>query len=174
MDRVELRIETFRARANSSAASKLDALMDLERLPDPRVVPFLLGALTDEREPVEVRLHALERVRDGSLVNNTGRREAVASAILRVLHQQCQPRLRLHAAAALAEFTDVDKVVRALGTLTLDRDVSLDVRYSAFTSLERAGPTPECVAFLRQLLSDDALGVSAGTLLSLWRVGELP
>jgi hypothetical protein len=73
---------------------------------------------------------------------------------------------------ALAEFTDVDGVPRALGRLTLERDESLDVRYSAFTSLERAGPTPECVAFLRELLSDDALGVSASTLMSLWRIGE--
>jgi hypothetical protein len=36
-------------------------------LPDPRVIPDLLHALTDEREPLEVRLHALKRVRDASL-----------------------------------------------------------------------------------------------------------
>jgi HEAT repeat protein len=174
MDRVELLIETFRDRSNSSVTSKLDVLIDLERLPDPRVIPFLLEALTDEREPVEIRLHALKRLRDGSLINNTGIREPVAKAILRVLHHVSQPRLRLRAAGALAEFTDVHGVLRALGTLTLDQDVSLDVRYSAFTSLERAGPIPECVAFLRRLLSDDELGDSARTLLSLWRIGELP
>jgi hypothetical protein len=48
MDRVERLIETFRAPSNSSVTSKLNTLMDLERLPDPRVIPFLLDALTDE------------------------------------------------------------------------------------------------------------------------------
>jgi HEAT repeat protein len=174
MDRVELLIETFRAPCDSSVTSKLNALMDLERLGDPRVIPFLLDLLTDEQEPEEVRLHALKRVRDGSFMNINDLREPVASAILRVVRDQSHPRLRLHAALALAEFTDVEGVPRALGTMALDRNAPLDVRYSAFTSLERAGPTPECAACLRQLLADDALGVSARTLLSLWGVGELP
>jgi hypothetical protein len=153
-----------------SIAAKLDALIDNERLSDPRVVPFLLDVLTETREPAEVRLHALKRVRDGSLINLIGFREPVARAMLRVLQDQRYPQLRLHAALALAEFTEVDGVPTALGAPALDPDVPLDLRYSAFTSLDRASPAPECVALIRQLLSDDALGVSARSLLSLWRV----
>jgi hypothetical protein len=64
---------------------------------------------------VEVRLHALKRVRDRSFINNSSLREPVARAILRVLHHQSQPRLRLHAVVALAEFTEVDGVLLPLG-----------------------------------------------------------
>jgi hypothetical protein len=155
-----------------SIAAQLDALMDIERLNDPRIVPFLLDVLTDTSEPGEVRLHALKRVRDGSLVNASGFRELVARAMLRVLQDQRNPQLRLHAALALGEFTEVDGVPTALGATALDHDVPLDLRYSAFASLERALPAPECVALVRQLLPDDALGVSARSLLSVWRLGN--
>ena len=155
-----------------SIAVKLDALIDVERLSDPPVVPFLLDVLTETREPAEVRLHALKRVRDGRLINLNGFRESVARAMLRVLQDQRHAQLRLHAALALAEFTEVDGVPTALGATALDHDVPLDLRYSAFASLERASPVPECVALVRELLSDDALGVSASSLLSLWRLGN--
>jgi hypothetical protein len=72
----------------------------------------------------------------------------------------------------LAEFTEIDGVPIALGAMALDPDVPLDLRYSAFASLERASPVPECVALVRQLVSDDALGVSASSLLSMWHLGN--
>src|SRR5437879_5669400 len=51
MDDVERLIEAFRARSRWSVLSKLDALLDLEQLDDPRIVPFLLHVLADQREP---------------------------------------------------------------------------------------------------------------------------
>jgi hypothetical protein len=170
MDEVERAIRTFRARPNLSVVSKLDALMDIERPRDPRVVLFMLGLLTDELEPVEVRLHALKLVCPERLTE--GLRELAASAILRAVQNECPARLRLKATLALGEFADVDGVPSGLATLALNPDLALDLRYAAFTSLERAGPTPECVALLRQLLQDDLLGASAGSLLSSWRVEE--
>src|SRR5258708_7154301 len=46
---------------------------------------------------------------------------------------------------------------------------ALDLRYSAFTSLQRAGPTSESVSLLRQLTEDETLGRSARSLLSTWQ-----
>jgi len=169
MDEVERRIEAFRGRATSSVVSKLDALLDLERLGDPRVVPFLLEVLADRREPTEVRIHVLKRLRDARLI--TGYRLPVAEAILRVVSDRATLDLRLQAALALAEFTDSDGVVPTLGGLALDPAEPIDMRYSAFTSLQRAGPTTECVVLLRQLLPDEALGRSARSLLASWRLG---
>ena len=169
MDEVEQLIEAFRTRARSAAGSKLDVLMDLERLQDPRVVPFLIQVLGDRNQPVDVRIHVVKRLRNGRLA--TDRRGSIANAIIQVLADGSSPlELRLQAALALAEFTDVEGVPRMLGNLALDVTEPLDVRYSAFTSLERAGPTPECVAILRQLLADETLGRSARSLLSTWQV----
>ena len=67
-DEVAWLMEAFNARAaTSSATSKLDLLMDLERLDDPRVVPFLVGVMADETQPIDVRIHLVRRLRNGRL-----------------------------------------------------------------------------------------------------------
>jgi len=166
MDDVERLIEAFRARSTWSVLSKLDALLDLEQLDDRRIVPFLLHVLADQREPTEVRIHVLKRLRNGRL--QPAERQSVAEAVLMVLSDRSSPDLRLQAVLALAEFTSINGVLATLGSLALDPGETIDVRYSAFTSLQRAGSTPECVALLRQLSEDATLGRSARSLLSLW------
>jgi hypothetical protein len=168
MDEVEQLLDAFRARATSGAASKLDVLMDLELLHDPRVVPFLLQVLTDDEEAVEVRIHVVKRLRNGRLASSE--RGAVALAIIQVLQVGPTPDLRLQSALALAEFTDIERVVQMLGSIALDVRQPLDLRYSAFTSLERAGPTDKCVEILRQLSVDETLGPSSRSLLSTWQL----
>src|SRR5690242_3970651 len=106
-DEVARRIEAFTAAgARASAATKLDLLLDLERLDDPRIVPFLVGVLADERQPPEVRLHLVRRLRNGRLTPDE--RALVASVLGRLLHHESALDLRLQAALALGEFTDVD------------------------------------------------------------------
>ena len=168
MDDVERLIEAFRARSTRSVLSKLDALLDLEQLDDPRIVPFLLHVLADQREPTEVRIHVLKRLRNGRL--QPGDRQSIAEAVITVLSDRSSPDLRLQAVLALAEFTNIDGVQATLGGLALDPGETIDMRYSAFTSLQRAGPTTTCVAVLRQLSADGILGRSARSLLSLWRL----
>ena len=172
MDEAERLIEVFRTRATSFVASKLDALMDLERLRDPRIVPFLVGLLTDQTEPSEVRIHILKQLRNRCFMRRfiPVYRPPVADAIRQVLSHHSSSELRLHAALALAEFTDIDGVPATLGDLALDQDESIDLRYFAFTSLQRAGATPECVALLRQLSTDETLGRSARGVLSSWHL----
>ena len=80
------------------------------------------------------------------------------------------PELRSQVALALGDCIDSDGAVEVLGVLALGVGESFDVRYSAFTSLERAGPTPECVAVLQRLLTDETLGRSARGMLAWWRV----
>lgn len=171
MENVQRMIQAFEARTDASVVSKLDALIDIERLRDPRVVPFLLDVLTDEQQPVQVRVHVLKRLRDRSL--GSGLRESAVSAMLGLLVDGCPPQLRLQAALALAAFTDVDGVAAGLAAVICDAHVPLDIRYSAFTALERIGPTPESVALVWHLLPDEALGVSAQSLLASWQIENL-
>jgi hypothetical protein len=140
MDDVDRLVAAFRARPRAPAVAKLDVVRALERLQDPRVVAFLLRLLTHGHEPVEVRLHVLKWSRNRHLA--AGFRLGAARAFLLVLARRSAPELRLEAAIALAEFTDVEGVPAALGRVALDTTELLDLRYSAFTSLERAGPTP--------------------------------
>src|SRR6185436_9983731 len=98
----------------------------------------------------------------------SGERASTARAIGRILRDGSDARLRSQAALTLAEFTDVEGVTRMLGAVAPNDSEPLDLRYSAFTSLERAGPQPECLDTLRQLSLDETLGRSARRLLSTW------
>jgi hypothetical protein len=147
--------------------SRLHALLDLERLHGARSVPYLLHVLADPSEPTAVRIHIVRRLRNRPFT--PAYRPTVAEALLSVLAQRSSSDLRLQAALSLAEFTDVEGVPSRLGSLALDPGESIDVRYSAFTSLQRVGPTAECVALLRQLGQDESLGDSARSVLYLWR-----
>src|SRR5215831_3272787 len=152
MDDAERLIAAFRTRGTASVRSKLDTLVKLVRLRDPRILPFLVEVLANQRESSAVRNEVLKQLRCPRVTH--GRRPAVAKAILQVL----------------GEFTDMDTVPTTLASLALDRSEPIDIRYLAFTSLQRAGPTLECVALLRQLSTDETLGSAASNLLSLWRV----
>jgi hypothetical protein len=166
-DEVALLIEAFRdLGAESSATSKLDRLMDLERLDDPRIVPFLVEVLADESQPMEVRTHLIRRLRNGR--QSPDERRLVTALLCRLLGGDSQLDVRLQSALALGEFTDVEGVLAALGTLALAPDEPIDLRYSAFTSMQRAGPTPECVALLQELSRDETLGRAAVNALAAW------
>ena len=168
MDRVAQLMETFGSRETVSVRSKLDVLVDLVRLRDPRIVPFLLQVLADQHQPTSVRIQVLKRLRNGAL--RPANRPLVAEAMLQLVSDRSSPDLQVHAALALAEFTDLEGVPTTLGGLTLDQDEPIELRFSAFTSLQRAGPTRECVALLRELVTDESLGRSARSVLSLWRL----
>jgi hypothetical protein len=168
MDELERFVDAYRLRADASVKSRLAVLMDLGQLDDPRVVPFLLGVLGDAHEAEEVRIYVLKAVRNGLVAR--GFRPRVAQAIRDVLFDRSTVELRLQAALALGEFVEIDGVLSTLSAVSLAQDESIDLRYAAFTSLEQAGPTRECVALLRRMSSDETLGNSARSVLSAWHV----
>jgi hypothetical protein len=173
MDDVERLIQAYSRRAAShSTAAKLDVLMDLERLRDERIVLFLLDVLEDPGEAPEVRMHVLKRLRDGlpEAALTADERAAIARALCELMLHGSSLELRLQAAVALGEFTNIAGAATSLGSLALDPQELLDLRYSAFISLERAGPTPECIHLLRQLSNDEVLGCSAQSALARWHL----
>ena len=67
-DDIDQLITEFRNRGSAaSLAWKLGIVMDLERVADDRIVPFLVEVLVDHRQPTEVRAHLLKRVRNGGI-----------------------------------------------------------------------------------------------------------
>jgi hypothetical protein len=167
MDDIARLISAFESRDGlRGAAWKLDVLMDLGRFEGPRVIAFYAAVVADDDEPPDVRADALRRLREASLTPSE--RVAAANAGQRALATGTDPALRLHATLALGDFVEVKAVLAALGRLAADADEPLDLRYNAFTSLQRAGPTPACLEILRALTADEALGQSATTLLAVW------
>jgi len=168
MDELQRLVDLYRLRARSSARSKLDVLIDLERVRDPRVVPFLLHVLVDPDESEDVRIHVVKQLRGGTGVLVPADRPVVAKALAEVAADNSPQELRLQAVLALGDFTQIDGVLSSLCEVTLARDESVDLRYTAFTSIERAGPTPQCIAIVRRIARDDTLGDAARSVLSAW------
>ncbi len=169
MDQVERLTEAFHSyRGPSATAWKLDTILGLCALRDERVPVFLARVLGDNDEPLDVRLDVLTRLRAHDLT--PAQRALVASTALDALGGDMDARLRLHAALALGDFTDAPRVIDRLGAVALGEQESFDLRYAAFSSLERAGPTGEVVAVLRQLTTDEVLGRSAASMLQAWHV----
>ena len=168
MNDVERLIAAFSAQETAPIYRKLDVLLDLEQLRSPRSVPFLLKVLRDRNEPLEVRMRVIRMLR---LVRCPGEaRNAVGRELAEVLVDRGSSDLRVASALMLAEFTELASVPSKLGAVALDPSEPLDLRYSAFTSLQRVGPTAECAALLRQLAQDEALGPSARSLLIRWQL----
>jgi hypothetical protein len=167
-------IQAFRAvKPVHDSISKLDVLMDFERLDDPRSFSFLIGVLRDPTEPEDVRFEVLTRLSDAGLAIR--RRRRVGRAIRQLLLRETRStRLRLQAAMAAAKFTDADGMVDALRTVLLDVDAPCELRYYAFTSLHAAGPRAETFELLNQLRTDESLGRCAQGLLVEWGVMLAP
>jgi hypothetical protein len=170
MDELQRLVDLYRTREVSPVKSKLDVLMDLERVRDPRVVPFLLQVLMNPHESEEVRIHVVKQLRKGSGLLVPADRAIVAKVIGEVLTDAPAEDLRLQAALSLGDFTQIAGVLPTLSTIALARDDSIDLRYAAFTAIERAGPTPEAIAALRQITCDETLGDAARSVLSAWHV----
>jgi hypothetical protein len=170
-DDIDQLIAEFRSRGSTaSLAWKLGIVMDLERAPDDRIVPFLVEVLVDRRQPAEVRTHVLKRIRNGGMRPEENGR--VAAALVSLLGETWNANLCTQAVLALGVLTDVDGVLPVLGSIALDESAPVDLRYTAFTSLERAGPTEHSITVLRTLSHDETLGRTAHSTLLAWRVAE--
>lgn len=170
MDNVARLIQAFGSRGkHDHVAWKLDILMDLGRSDDARVAPFLAAIAADAEEPTDVRLDALGRLREAAIRSGSlDVRGIAANACLAVLPPPTPDRLRLHAALVLGDSIELTGVLTALGGLAQSASESIELRYNAFTSLQKAGPSSECLAILRTLTDDETLGQSALALLASW------
>jgi HEAT repeat protein len=166
MDHVGRALAQFNQRRKLSATSKIKALLNIQELEDPRVLPFLLYVAADTDELPEVRSHVIRTMRTRDLAADA--RVSVARVVGTILLGDPSSSVRAQCALTLGEFTDIEGVPRMLGTVALDKTEPLDLRYSAFTSLERAASRPESVQVLQQLSVDETFGRSAQRLLSRW------
>ena len=165
---VETLIQAFRTVGPiSDTIRKLDVLLDLDRIDDPRSLSFLVGVLTDPDEPEAVRFEVLTRLSDARLPARRRRRVGRAIRDLLLSETRCT-RLRLQAALSAAKFTDVDDAVDAVRAVLLNIDAPCELRYYAFTSLYAAGPRAETFELLRQLRADETFGRCAQGLLAEW------
>src|SRR5215472_1518255 len=121
-DEFQRLVDIYAVREFAGPASKLDLLIDIERIRDPRVLPFLLTALRDHHEAEEVRIYVLKQLRLGNGLLSTADRLPAAEAIAQVLVGRSSTDVRVQAALALGVFTQVDGVLSQLSAVCLALD----------------------------------------------------
>jgi hypothetical protein len=171
MNELEQLIKAYRGRRSTSVTSKLDVLLDITRLRHPGVLPFLKSILEDGSEAEEVRIYVLKQLRQAEHPVRAADRRALAMAISDLLVEPGPTDLRLQAAVSLGDFVQLSEVMSLLNDVCLAKHESIDLRYAAFTALERAGPVPKCVSLLREMSTDEVLGSTARSVLSAWHIG---
>src|SRR5216683_1429935 len=166
MSEVERLIDAFRAEGTAASNPwKLDVVLDLAREEDPRVVPFFLAG---PHESIAVRLDVLKRVRNGRL--KPEERSRVADTMIKLCSERSNLQPCMESALALGEFADVPGVVPVLEGLALQTAEPFDLRYAAFTSIQRADRTTDAIEIMRRLTDDEVLGRAAASILHSWRI----
>jgi len=133
---------------------------------DPRVLTFFLAVLADHNEFDLARIDMLEMLEWKPWTEDE--RAAIWPIVLQsVLHDPDEV-VRSYAAMALNTYQNVPQVVAAAESVVRNRTEERNVRSSAFSILERLGPTDRVVTLLRDLCSDEEFAPTALRLLREW------
>ena len=150
-------------------AWRLDALLDLQHREDPRITLAVLRVVSDAAQPVSVRLGGIRALR--GRLRTTPHRVEIAQVLTRIVSDATasDSELRLEATVALGDCIDIPGVMAELCAVCAEPGELFDVRYAAFLSLQRGGPTPEAIDALTRLSSDETWGLSAQGILIRWQ-----
>jgi len=151
---------------------KLSVVEELEDVDDPRVFPFFLGIVSDEKEDDVARMAILNMFarRDYS----TDERLSVGRIVLRILKDDANPEVRTYAAMAMLPFIDLPGALDTVGSIVLNPAERRSIRSAALAVLERRGPIREVVAVVRALVSDPAYRKNAIRILNAWHAAGGP
>jgi len=145
---------------------KLSVVEELEDVDDPRVFPFFLSIVSDEKEDDVARMAILNTLtrRDYSM----DERLSVGRIVLRILKDDANTEVRNYAAMAMLPFIDLPGALDSVGNILLDPAERRSIRSAALAVLERRGPIQEVVAVVRALVSDPAYRKNAIRILNVW------
>ncbi|MEW6127921.1 MAG: hypothetical protein AB1757_12855 [Acidobacteriota bacterium] len=170
MDEVGRLISEFKAAkldANGECDEKIDLILELEELEDPRIMPFFLEVIGNENEYDLARIEVLKilKLRDR---RSPEEHERIGKAILEVLAKSKDADVRNYAAMALAKYLDVEGANTEAGNLLLNSKTQIDLRHNLFFAFERFGETDDGREVMLKLLQDEEFRQSAARVLGDW------
>lgn len=167
-DHVDELIARFRAAVvtGQESAAKIDILLELVRVDDPRVARFLIAVAGDSNEYDLARIQALKTLELREV--EAGARDDVVRMISRILQDDEDDEVRSYAARALAGFVDVQGVLEIATGRVLDPDEDDDVRHNAFFAIERSKPTPQAIGAMERCREEAEFRKGASRVLARW------
>jgi hypothetical protein len=128
---------------NNEEHGKTDIILDLEDLPDERVLPFFLERVVDAKEYDLARIETLKifAVRE----NQPNEFELIAKAIQKILEQQDDSLVKEWAAQESSRYIEDDNLFKALLGIIVNDDEYSGVRLNALCIIEEKGKNPDSV-----------------------------
>ncbi|HEV2765512.1 MAG TPA: hypothetical protein VGV38_21190 [Pyrinomonadaceae bacterium] len=167
MDEVGSLIERFEA---ETASRKVSVLRELEeRAGDERVWPFLMKVAADEAEYDLARIEALKIMGLKEGEDEEVDRQ-IGQVIQRILAADPDDDVRNYAATAASRYVEVGGVLEELEKIVLDPDEDVDIRWSAFASVEEMGPTNQSKKIMNKALRDEVFKDYTERVLKTWQV----
>lgn len=149
-----------------SVLDKLEELQDLDALDDPRVLPFLVASVANEKEFDLARMHILNMLAHWDY--NEEERRMVGLVVLRLLEEDPDWNVRNYAAMAMLPFISMPGALNLVSRIVLDPNERRALRSNALAVIQRHGPTEETIAVARRLVHDPTYSKSAIRLLNTW------
>lgn len=145
---------------------KLALLREIEEMEDPRATDSLIAIAADPDEYDLARIGALRALE----IRSMGRveRELVARALDKILREDEDPDVRIHAAITLDNVMDIPVARDAAARSVLDPEEDVDVRHNAFFAIERGGASPKAIEVMKKCLSDEEFRGGAARVLEQW------
>ena len=155
MDRIEELIANYRnedtlALPRPDASRKPRIIEELGSDDDPRALKLIVQAASDEAEFDLARIAAF-RVLELRRPTAPEERQEIAEVIARVVKNDSDNDVRNYAAIAAAYYTTVDDVAEQIIRILLDDGENSDLRWNAFTAVEKMGSTAKALDAMRAI-----------------------
>lgn len=148
-------------------SKKVDIVRRLENLTDERVLPFFMRVLASQQEYDLARIEIL-RILEVRRARDAHEGELIGKLIQRMLSSDPDDDVRNYAAMAISSYMDVKGSLEVVEGIIFNVEEEINLRWNAFTAVERMGPTREGELMLHRLLKDDQFKGSAQRVLSQW------
>ncbi|MDT5157424.1 MAG: hypothetical protein QOH51_1781 [Acidobacteriota bacterium] len=173
MDEVGSLINQFReegtqALANPDSSVKDKIIRRLESSDDPRVLPFMLEALSDACEYDLARIEIL-KVLELRRRGDSSEDELIGQSIRRILADDPDDDVRTYAAMAASNYMDVEGVLDEVERTLFNEGEETNIRWNAFTAVKEMGPNSRSIEIMSKAAQVDEFKNSALRILKEWK-----
>ena len=170
-------IQAFRAENTSELENEDDSAKPgivesvTHMLPNSTALEFLIEIASSRTELDLARIEALRGIELADGLTEVQRTECSAMLATILTTPDEDPDVCNYAAMASAYFMDSDSVYQSLLDLVVDETRDSNLRWNAFTALEKHEPQQKSIEALKSLLTDTEFQDSATRVLAEWDAG---
>lgn len=147
---------------------KMTIIRSLEERDTPEVLTFFLQTVANPQEYDLARMEILKILR--LYKSDEQQRQNIAQVLVTIVKEDQDDLVRSYAIMALRNYTGIEQVDDVVERVVTDEDEDEDLRFNAFSVLERIGPNERTRRLLQDLAEDEVLGSAVKRVRKTWNV----